>query len=160
MEYLTPTVLRNRAALLAVLLLTGGQIAPALPSAIGAISLNKIDSGRIIVQKAWLRQENAMLFLQGRVVRHYPRSRDDTTGTHLLIKLFNAKGECLWSKPVEFEPRHIPVPKSGPGYFISGYSGFSLPLDGLPAGTDRMQIQTYGDIISTRADPLPLSANP
>ena len=148
MEYLTSIALRNIAALLAVLLFAGCQIAPDLPPEIAVISLNKIDSDRITVQKVWLRQENGKLFLRGRVVRHYPRSRDDTAGTHLLIKLFDAKGGCLWSFPAEFEPRHIPDGVRGSSYFIPGHSFFSLPLEELPVGTIRIQIQAYDDIIS------------
>jgi len=149
MHPILPSALRAATGLLAALLLGGCLSMSAPPAGPASPSLTKVDSARVTLWNISLGKKAGQVFLYGHVFRRYPAADEDTTHTHLAITLFNAGGERLRELTADFEPRQIPHGYRGPGY-----SAFAVPMDVLPEGTMRIQIQARDDLASDPARPV------
>lgn len=120
----------------AVIALSGCLTPFRSPADVRHVSLAAEDSANVIVNKIWLeRPESGRLVVTGYVVRTL--EADDTTGTHLVVSLYDADGKVLRSEVVNFEPRQIPRRSRPPGEVAR----YSLPLEPLPTGLAKITVK-------------------
>ena len=134
-----PSPRSHATLILCATLLLGGCLQLPPPEA-AALSLTKVNSARVTLWNVRLEKAPGGLRLDGHVFRHYPAADEDTTRTHLLVTFFDARGESLREIPAEFTPGRVPHGYRGPGYSV-----FSVLLDKLPPGTNRIQIRAYDE---------------
>lgn len=106
------------------------------PLDVANIKLARFDSPLVSVEKIWLERKHGPLVVTGYVIKEL--STEDTTGTHLDVTLFDAGGQVLRSTVEHFEPRQIPR-----RYRRPDYATYRVPLDPLPAGTDRIEVRAH-----------------
>lgn len=106
------------------------------PSDLAHITIERVSSSRVRVERSWLVREHDQLFLVGEVTKQMGNL--DTTATHLDLRLFDGAGKVLREAAVEFSPQQIPR-----GHRMYGHSSFRYELDQLPAETTRFEILAH-----------------
>lgn len=125
--------------LLGAIGLTGCTAPSRVPSDLAPLSLDRIDSPVVIVDKVRLGRIGGQLVLTGFVVKR--REAEDTTRTHLDVTLYDSGGQALRSSLENFEPRQIPhryrplVPAS-----------YRVVLNPFPDATVRIEIRAHEGI--------------
>lgn len=112
---------------------------------LSGIEIKKVGSPVIIIGKTSLRQTAEGLELRGHVLRN--SGHEDTTHSHLIVKLYDANGRELHEMQVEFKPRQIPHRLR-----ILGSAQFELLVGPLPKALQRIEILAYDD---SPAFPIP-----
>ncbi len=130
----------RRIAALTGLVLVGGCVSPPSPAETAHPALVKINSPVVTLWSVRWTETDQGLILSGHVFRHYPEADEDTTRSHLAVALLDAQGRRLRELHADYEPRRIPHrPRE------RGYSTFSVLVDTLPPGIDRVEIRAYED---------------
>lgn len=106
------------------------------PPDVAHLTLDRVDSPLVRVEKIWLERKKGPLVVTGYVLRRL--DTEDTTGTHLDVTLFDASGRALRSTVEHFEPRQIPR-----RYRRPDDATYRVSLDPLPAGTTRIEVRAH-----------------
>lgn len=123
-------------ALALILALSATPGSAASSSATRGIEIKKVGSAVILIGRTRLKQTKQGLELEGHVLRN--SGHEDTSHSHLMIKVYNAEGEKLREIPTEFNPRQIPHHIK-----MLGSSTFKVAIN-LPAQTvQRIEIAAY-----------------
>lgn len=115
---------------------TGCATSLRVPGGDAHIKIDRADSARVWISRASLKRDQGNLLLTGSVMRVF--GADNTTQTHLTVRLFDAAGKVLREVVAEFEPRDIP---RGPK--LSGWSEYRVVLDPLPPAVARLEVRAY-----------------
>jgi hypothetical protein len=122
--------------ILATAVVTGCATPFRAPPDVAHIKLERADSPVVVVEKIWLERKGVPLVLKGYVIKRLEAV--DTTGTHLDVTLYDSAGGVLRHTVEHFEPRQIPRRLRRPSY-----GGYSVSLDPLPSGTERIEVRAH-----------------
>ncbi len=112
------------------------------PPDVAHITLERVDSPVVMVEKIWLERKKGPLVVTGYVVKRLGVT--DTTQTHLAVTLFDADGRVLRSSIERFTPAQIPR-----GHRMRGYAQYRVMLDPLPPATERIEVRAQeGAVVS------------
>lgn len=118
------------------LLLAGCATPFRAPSDVSDIKLERIGSSVVEVEKIWLQRKAGPLTLKGYVIKHL--DAEDTTQSHLDVKLYDSAGRVLRATVEHFEPRQIRRRLRRPAY-----GTYEVVLDPLPEGTARIEVRAH-----------------
>lgn len=108
------------------------------------ITLERVDSPVVMVEKIWLERKKGPLVVTGYVVKRLGAT--DTTQTRLAVTLFDADGRVLRSSIERFEPPQIPR-----GHRMHGHAQYRVALDPLPPATARIEVRAQEGGIASPA---------
>lgn len=106
------------------------------PPDVAQVSLERIDSPVVVVDKVWLERKEGPLVVRGSVVKR-PEA-EDTTQTHLDVTLYDQDDHVLRRSLVHFEPRQIPH-----RYRPLVPAVYRVVLDPLPRTTVRIEVRAH-----------------
>lgn len=120
----------------ALALLAGCATPFRAPSDVAHVTLVRVDSPLVAVEKIWLERKAGPLVVTGYVVERL--AGDDTSGTHLDVTLLDAGGRVLRATVEQFEPRRINA-----RFRRHSDATYRVPLDPLPPGTARIEVRAH-----------------
>ena len=127
---------RLRFLVLVLALLAGCATPFRAPPDVAHITLVRVGSPLVAVEKIWLERKAGPLVVTGYVVERLAAA--DTSGTHLDVTLFDAAGRGLRATVEHFEPRQI-----NSRFRRHNDATYRVPLDPLPPGTVRIEVRAH-----------------
>jgi hypothetical protein len=112
------------------------------PPDVAHITLERVDSPVVLVEKIWLERKSGSLVVTGYVVKRLGVT--DTTQTNLAVTLFDANGRVLRSSTEHFDPPQIPR-----GHGMHGHAQYRVVLDPLPPATARIEVRAQERAIAS-----------
>lgn len=129
--------MKTHCMLLSVALALAGCATPfRAPPDVANITLERVDSPLVRVEKIWLERKKGPLVVTGYIIKRL--ETEDTTGTHLDVTLFDSSGRVLRTTVEHFEPRQIPRRRRMPDS-----ATYRVVLDPLPEGTARIEVRAH-----------------
>jgi hypothetical protein len=119
------------------LLLGGCATFSSLPLEARAISRAAVSSPRVYVDKPRLKISAGVYSIEGFVQRNL--TRQSTTGSYLVVTLFDVAGDKLKEERLNITPRELPF-RIGRAARSGSYS---LILGALPSGTARIEVRAH-----------------
>lgn len=107
------------------------------PAEASHITLERVDSPIVLIEKMWLEQKQGSLAVTGYVIRRM--DTDETTQTHLDVTLFDSAGRVLRSTVEHFEPRQIRVSR----FRRHRDAQYRVELKLPPAGIARIEVRAH-----------------
>ena len=105
------------------------------PPDVAHITLDRVDSPVVRVQKIWLERKDGALVVTGYVVRRLDAA--ETAQTHLDVTLYDATGRVLRSTVGHFEARKMAQPRKHPA------TAYRVVLDPLATVTYRIEVRAH-----------------
>lgn len=134
--------------IVAGIFLVSSGLSGAASSVLTGIEITKVGSPVVIIGKTSVRQTAEGIEVRGHVLRN--SGHEDTTRSHLVVKLYDTQGQEMREILVKFKPSQIPHRLR-----IPGSAQFKLVIAPLPKALKRIEIIAHDDPLES---PSPASA--